>query len=75
MFGFGRLGIAEIIVIALVAIAFIKPEKLKDYMKALKEASKTFGETKKQLEEEAKDIVEPVMDTKEDIESAMKGDL
>ncbi len=74
MFGFGRLGITELIVIVLVIIAFAKPEKLKDYMQAFKKAAKTFSETRKQLEDEAKDIVEPVMDVKKDVDEALKGE-
>ena len=69
-----RLGIAELIVIALVAIAFFKPEKLKDYMVAIGKASKTYKETKADLEKEAKGIVDPIIDMKEDVSEAMKGE-
>ena len=70
-----RFGIAEIVLVVFVAIALLKPEKLKEYIVALNNASKTFKETKKQIQDEAKDIVEPVMDIKKDVDDAVKGDL
>ncbi len=70
-----RLGIAELIVIALVAIAFFKPEKLKDYMVAIGKAANTYKETKEELTKEAKDIVDPVMNIKNDVEDAVKGEF
>ncbi len=70
-----RPGIVEIVLALFVAIALFKPDKLKDYIVALNNASKTFKETKKQLQDEAKDIVEPVMDIKDDINDTVKGDL
>lgn len=70
-----RLGITELIVVALVAIAYFKPEKLKDYMKAIKKAAKSFGDTKREIEDEAKEIIEPVVDIKKDIDNAVKGEI
>lgn len=65
-----RIGITELIVIALVAVALFKPERLKDYVQMAKSASDTFKDTKEQLTSEAKDIIEPVVEVRDEIKGA-----
>lgn len=70
-----RLGITELIVIVLVAVALLKPEKLKDYMAYMKKAAKTYSDTKKEVSSEVQEIVDPITDTNKELQSALKGEL
>lgn len=47
-----RLGIAEIALIVILAIALIKPEKLKEYMKSMRQAFSKVKEVRKEVDEE-----------------------
>ena len=47
-----RIGIAEILLIILLAIVLLKPEKLKDYMKTFKGAMSKVADARKEINEE-----------------------
>ena len=49
------IGLSEIILIVIIAIAFLKPEKLPEYVKALQEAFNVM----KGAKEEASNVVKP----------------
>lgn len=65
-----RIGLTELLVIAVIAIALLKPEKLPEYakkfgaaMQRLKESTKVLSE----VTEPVKDAVKPVTDIKDEI--------
>lgn len=65
-----RIGLTELLVIAVIAIALLKPEKLPEYakkfgatMQRLKESTKVLSE----VTEPVKDVVKPVTDIKDEI--------
>lgn len=43
------IGLSEIILIVIIAIAFLKPEKLPEYVKAMREAFSMVKDTKKEV--------------------------
>lgn len=52
-----RLGISELILIAIVGIIVIKPEKLKDYVKSFYKAKETIAEAKAEVDDEINKLV------------------
>ena len=68
-----RIGFTEILLIIIVAMALIRPDKLKEYSKTLGKAFKTFKDEKDKVEAE---IIEPLKDdidiVKEPIDEVME---
>lgn len=68
-----RIGLTELILIAVVILAFVRPEKLKEYSKTLGEALREVKDKKEQAQAE---IIEPLKDdisaVKEPIDEVMQ---
>ena len=60
-----RIGLTELLVIVIIAIALIKPDKLEEY-------AKTAGRMTRKFLNETKDLNESANEIKETIESATK---
>jgi Sec-independent protein translocase protein TatA len=64
-----RIGLAELIVIIVIAVALIKPDKLKDLAKTI---SKALLVIKEENEKIRKEVVEPVKDVMDPITEPVK---
>lgn len=68
-----RIGLTELIVIVVIAIALIKPEKLGEYAKtagqALRKIKETTNEINTQVVEPVKEVVEPVKEVVEEVKN------
>lgn len=66
-----RIGLTELIVIIILAVALIKPDKLGEYAKtagkALKKIKETTNEINTQVVEPVKEAVEPVKEVVEEV--------
>lgn len=74
-----RIGLTELIVIAIVTIALIKPDKLGEYAKIagsvfrkFKNETKEINESMNEVKEEIKEAIEPITSTKEEIKKEFK---
>ena len=74
-----RIGLTEILVIIVVALAILKPEKLGEYCKNISKALKEITNKKEEVKEAAEPIIEPIKETmkpvsdlKEDIDKSVK---
>lgn len=78
-----RIGLAELLVIIIVTIALIKPDKLGDYAKTAGQALRKFKETTKDINtqvvepvkeamEPVKEVMEPITSLREDINSSIE---
>ena len=70
-----RIGFAEIIVIVVVALALVKPDKLEDYAAALGRAIKSFTKVQAAIDDEVtQPIVEaitPIVEAQSEVAGAM----
>ena len=64
-----RIGLAELLVIIIVTIALIKPDKLGDYAKTAGQALRKFKETTKDINDQ---VVEPVKEAMEPVKEAVE---
>ena len=55
-----RIGLTEILVIAVIILAVLKPEKLGEYTKVISNALKNITHKKEEIKEAAEPVVEPV---------------
>lgn len=53
-----RIGIAELIVIAIIILIFVKPDKIKDYYKAFYKAKNAVHDAKKEVQDELGEVRE-----------------
>ena len=67
-----HIGFVEAAVIILVAIALIKPENLKGYVKNFYRAMNTFKDARAEVQKEVDDLTASIKETKEDIAEAIK---
>ena len=61
------IGISELILVVIIAIALLHPDKLPSYAEALRKAINTMRSVK----QEAQDIVQPYKDLKDEIQDAV----
>ena len=64
-----RIGLTELLVIFIVTVALIKPDKLGDYAKTAGQALRKFKETTKDINTQ---VVEPVKEAMEPVKEAME---
>lgn len=69
-----RIGLTELIVICILAIAFFKPEKLPQYAEKLGKVFSRLQESKEQVQQvikPAQEFTQPVTELKNDVNSAI----
>ncbi len=66
-----RAGLIEIIIVGLVALALLKPENMKEYIKSFYRTLNVAKEAKKEFDAE---ITQPINDIKDDVVSSVKGE-
>lgn len=69
------IGLSEIILIGLIVLALFKPEKLKEYARALGRALRYLKDEKEKIDDSVitpvKEAMEPVTDIKKDIDETV----
>jgi len=67
-----RIGLSEVILVAIVALALVKPDKLAEYAGSVGKALKSFSEKRDGVVEPIREAVQPVADVQEEMNETLR---